>query len=171
MILNENKFFHLNFYSSWCSFFSLSFRTNIAFNELFKRTKILIWKELFCPVVTYYICRPIRRFFYYRNLPAQSKLSRNLINNFFNYLRFFIWTGNFNRHYTSTLMARACESNDNKTKGFFFFFPVVYLQLSIVGELDGKPGYLAFGGIVMSHETYCSPQPSTAQKGIRLTIN
>lgn len=121
MILNENKFFHLNFYSSWCSFFSLSFRTNIAFNELFKRTKILIWKELFCPVVTYYICRPIRRFFYYRNLPAQSKLSRNLINNFFNYLRFFIWTGNFNRHYTSTLMARACESNDNKTKGFFFF--------------------------------------------------
>ena len=122
MILNENKFFHLNFYSSWCSFFSLSFRTNIAFNELFKRTKILIWKELFCPVVTYYICRPIRRFFYYRNLPAQSKLSRNLINNFFNYLRFFIWTGNFNRHYTSTLMARACESNDNKTKGFFFFF-------------------------------------------------
>ena len=122
MILNENKFFHLNFYSSWCSFFSLSFRTYIAFNELFKRTKILIWKELFCPVVTYYICRPIRRFFYYRNLPAQSKLSRNLINNFFNYLRFFIWTGNFNRHYTSTLMARACESNDNKTKGFFFFF-------------------------------------------------
>ena len=121
MILNKNKFFHLNFYSSWCSFFSLSFRTNIAFNELFKRTKILIWKELFCPVVTYYICRPIRRFFYYRNLPAQSKLSRNLINNFFNYLRFFIWTGNFNRHYTSTLMARACESNDNKTKGFFFF--------------------------------------------------
>lgn len=121
MILNENKFFHLNFYSSWCSFFSLSFRTNIAFNELFKRTKILIWKELFCPVVTYYICRPIRRFFYYRNLPAQSKLSRNLINNFFNYLRFFIWTGNFNRHYTSTLMARACDSNDNKTKGFFFF--------------------------------------------------
>ena len=122
MILNKNKFFHLNFYSSWCSFFSLSFRTNIAFNELFKRTKILIWKELFCPVVTYYICRPIRRFFYYRNLPAQSKLSRNLINNFFNYLRFFIWTGNFNRHYTSTLMARACDSNDNKTKGFFFFF-------------------------------------------------
>ena len=121
MILNKKKFFHLNFYSSWCSFFSLSFRTNIAFNELFKRTKILIWKELFCPVVTYYICRPIRRFFYYRNLPAQSKLSRNLINNFFNYLRFFIWTGNFNRHYTSTLMARACESNDNKTKGFFFF--------------------------------------------------
>lgn len=121
MILNKNKFFHLNFYSSWCSFFSLSFRTNIAFNELFKRTKILIWKELFCPVVTYYICRPIRRFFYYRNLPAQSKLSRNLINNFFNYLRFFIWTGNFNRHYTSTLMARACDSNDNKTKGFFFF--------------------------------------------------
>lgn len=121
MILNKNKFFHLDFYSSWCSFFSLSFRTNIAFNELFKRTKILIWKELFCPVVTYYICRPIRRFFYYRNLPAQSKLSRNLINNFFNYLRFFIWTGNFNRHYTSTLMARACDSNDNKTKGFFFF--------------------------------------------------
>ena len=68
-------------------------------------------------------------------------------------------------------MARACESNDNKTKGFFFFIPVVYLQLSIVGELDGKPGYLAFGGIVMSHETYCSPQPSTAQNGIRLTIN
>ena len=68
-------------------------------------------------------------------------------------------------------MARACESNDNKTKGFFFFIPVVYLQLSIVGELDGKPGYLAIGGIVMSHETYCSPQPSTAQNGIRLTIN
>ena len=121
MILNEIQFFHLNFYSSWCSFFYLSFRTNIAFNELFKMTKILIWKELFCPVVTYYMCRPIRRFFYYRNLPAQPKLSRNLINNFFNYLRFFIWTGNFNRHYTSTLMARACDSNDNKTKGFFFF--------------------------------------------------
>lgn len=54
MILNENQFFHLNFYSSWC---------NIAFNEHFKVTKILIWKELFCPVAAYYMCRPIRRFF------------------------------------------------------------------------------------------------------------
>ena len=47
----------------------------------------------------------------------------------------------------------------------------MYKQLSIVGELDGKPSYLAFGGVVMSHETYCSPQPSTAQKGTGLTIN
>ena len=118
MILNENQFFHLNFYSSWCSFFYLSFRTNIAFNELFKMTKILIWKELFCPVVTYYMCRP----FLLLEPTSSTKIIRNLINNFFNYLRFFIWTGNFNRRYTSTLMARACESNDNKTKGFFFLF-------------------------------------------------
>lgn len=44
------------------------------------------------------------------------------------------------------------------------------LRLSIVGELEGKPGYLAFGGVVMSHETYCSPQPSTAQKACRQTL-
>lgn len=124
MILNENQFFHLNFYSSWCSFFYLSFRTNIAFNELFKMTKILIWKELFCPVVTYYMCRP----FLLLEPTSSTKIIRNLINNFFNYLRFFIWTGNFNRHYTSTLMARACESNDNKTKGFFFSCRVLAVE-------------------------------------------
>lgn len=124
MILNENQFFHLNFYSSWCSFFYLSFRTNIAFNELFKMTKILIWKELFCPVVTYYMCRP----FLLLEPTSSTKIIRNLINNFFNYLRFFIWTGNFNRRYTSTLMARACESNDNKTKGFFFSCRVLAVE-------------------------------------------
>ena len=124
MILNENQVFHLNFYSSWCSFFYLSFRTNIAFNELFKMTKILIWKELFCPVVTYYMCRP----FLLLEPTSSTKIIRNLINNFFNYLRFFIWTGNFNRRYTSTLMARACESNDNKTKGFFFSCRVLAVE-------------------------------------------
>ena len=169
MILNENQFFHLNFYSSWCSFFTFHFGLISLLTSILRWQKFL-YERNFSAQLLPITCVDLFAAFLLLEPTSSTKIIRNLINNFFNYLRFFIWTGNFNRHYTSTLMARACESNDNKTKGFFFF-PVVYLQLSIVGELDGKPSYLAFGGIVMSHETYCSPQPSTAQKGIRLTIN
>ena len=120
MILNENQFFHLNFYSSWCSFFYLSFRTNIALTSILRWQKFL-YERNFSAQLLPITCVDLFAAFLLLEPTSPTKIIRNLINNFFNYLRFFIWTGNFNRHYTSTLMARACESNDNKTKGFFFF--------------------------------------------------
>ncbi|XP_078375556.1 uncharacterized protein LOC144658924 [Oculina patagonica] len=43
-------------------------------------------------------------------------------------------------------------------------------RLSIEGELDGRPGYLAVGGVFMSQE-YCSPQPVNAQKACSQSLN
>ena len=38
------------------------------------------------------------------------------------------------------------------------------LQLSIVSKHSGKPGYVAVGGVYMTHD-YCSTKPFSAQKG------
>lgn len=46
-------------------------------------------------------------------------------------------------------------------------FPVFRFKLGIVGELVGRPGYLAIGGIFMS-QGYCSPYPLIAVKGTLL---
>jgi len=46
-------------------------------------------------------------------------------------------------------------------------FPVFRFKLGIVGELVGRRGYLAIGGIFMS-QGYCSPYPLIAVKGTLL---
>ena len=124
MILNENQFFHLNFYSSWCSFFTqFTFHFGlISLLTSFLRRNQFLYESNFSAQLLPITFVDLLAAFLLLEPTSSTKIIRNLINNFFNYLRFFIWTGNFNRHYTSTLMARACESNDNKTKGFFFFF-------------------------------------------------
>ena len=119
----KTNFFHLNFYSSWCSFFTqFTFHFGlISLLTSFLRRNQFLYESNFSAQLLPITFVDLLAAFLLLEPTSSTKIIRNLINNFFNYLRFFIWTGNFNRHYTSTLMARACDSNDNKTKGFFFF--------------------------------------------------